>query len=76
MAPKTNYKWWADDRNFGGGVYETPEALEENFVYATFAEARQALGDHFAAVAAQYETARYLARKLRKADMKGGEITL
>jgi hypothetical protein len=71
---KLNYKWWAVDLD--GGVYETPEAVDEESVYATFTEARQALGDHFAAVARRYDDARYLARKLRKAGMKNGEVTL
>ena len=71
---KLNYQWWAVNRD--GGVYETPRAVDGELTFATFTEARQALGDHFAAIAMQYDTARYLARKLRKADMKGGEITL
>jgi hypothetical protein len=74
MTGRLNYKWWANDLD--GGVYETPEAVEMNHVYATFTEARQALGDHFNARARQLDTCRYLARKLKKADMKNGEVTL
>jgi hypothetical protein len=73
-ARKLNYKWWANDLD--GGVFETPEAPDKVHVFATFTEARRALGDHFDARAKQFNTCRYLARKFRKAGIENGEITL
>lgn len=74
MTVKVNYKWWANELD--GGVYETPEAPDGVRVFANFTEARTALGDQFDARAKQYDTARYLARKLKKADLKNGEATI
>lgn len=76
MAPKVNYKWWADDRNFGGGVYETPEAVDGKRVFSTFTAARTALGDHFDGLRFRADSARYFARHMKKADLKNGEVTL
>lgn len=73
---KCNYKWWADDRNFGGGVYESAEVTDDVRVFSTFTAARTALGDHFSGLAFRANAARYFARNLKKADMKNGEVTL
>jgi hypothetical protein len=74
MAPKCNYKWWA--HGFGGGVCETAEPADGERVFSFFADARAALGDHFAALAIRYDDARAAARNLRKAGMQDGEVTL
>lgn len=68
------YEWWAE--GLSGGVRETAAPPDGQAVFATFGEARQALGDWFGLVASHYGSARYLARQIRLADLKNGKAAV
>jgi hypothetical protein len=72
-SPKVNYRWWTQD--LSGGVHETDVDPDGREVFATFGEARQALGDWFSEMASCYGSARYFARRIRKADLADGKAS-
>lgn len=71
---KFSYRWWA--QGFHGGVYETVAKVDNTRVFATFTEARTALGDHFSEMERHAGAARYRARNMKKASIKDGEVTI
>ena len=68
---RINYRWWANI--YRGGVYETAEPVDDKQVFATFGEARTALGDHFSAMETHAGAARHRARNLKKAAVMDRE---
>lgn len=69
-----NYQWWA--QGLSGGIRETSDEPDGREVFATFTEARQALGDWFSQMTFCYGAARRFAREIRKSDLKDGRTAI
>lgn len=65
---KLNYYWEA--HGIDGWVGDTTDPVDGVEVFATFSEARRALGDWFDHVAKEFDARRYWARKMLKADLE------
>jgi hypothetical protein len=74
MAEQVRYRWWAS--SLSGGICETYEEPDNVSVFLTFGDARDALAAHFRVWARQYQAARWLALRLRKAEIEDGEVAL
>jgi len=70
-----NYRWWSGG-NGTGGIYETTTEPDGEKVFGTFAGARTALAGHLGQEAMTWAEAYRDAKRLRLADMKGGEVSL
>lgn len=71
---RVSYQWWAE--GLSGGIRETSEEPDGREVFATFTEAREALGNWFSRMSYHYGTARKFAREIRKADLRDGRVAV
>jgi hypothetical protein len=72
--PKVNYAW--DAEGLEGWITEVTDPVDGVEIFATFTEARQALGDWYDQVAKDFDTRRYWARRMLKSDLANGKADI